>query len=169
MKYVDKLTENLQPGLLEWIGLRPHKKAPMVTAERVMLIENRGVEGDHQCLHKPGSARQITLISREFIDQICLYLNIEQGSIDPLDLRRNLVVSGINLNALRQSTFAIGNAVLQATAVCHPCSRMEASLGQGGFAAMLGHGGLCAKIVSSGEIALGHAVTKLSQSNNNNL
>jgi MOSC domain-containing protein YiiM len=32
---------------------------------------------------------------------------------------------------------------------------MEAALGKGGVAAMIGHGGLCAKILSTGYITVG--------------
>ena len=35
---------------------------------------------------------------------------------------------------------------------------MEQALGKGGVAAMLGHGGLCCKVIRGGEIALGDAV-----------
>jgi MOSC domain-containing protein YiiM len=38
---------------------------------------------------------------------------------------------------------------------------MEENLGKGGVAAMIGHGGLCAKIIESGDIALGDAITVL--------
>jgi MOSC domain-containing protein YiiM len=101
----------------------------------------------------PGSARQVTLISEEFMQQIAHFTGL--STIDPVLLRRNLVVSGINLNALRHQRFQIGDAVFEATALCHPCSRMEAALGKGGVAAMIGHGGLCAKILSTGYITVG--------------
>ncbi len=101
----------------------------------------------------PGSARQVTLISEEFIAQIAHFTAC--GSIDPALLRRNLVVSGINLNALRHQRFQIGDALFEATALCHPCSRMETALGKGGVAAMIGHGGLCARILSTGTIHIG--------------
>ncbi len=106
-----------------------------------------------------GSARQISIISEEFIQSIAT--NLARSDISPVLLRRNLVVSGINLNALRHQYFQIGEAVFQATALCHPCSRMEAALGKGGLVAMLGHGGLCAKIVESGKIRCGDAVVYL--------
>ncbi|MDF1762850.1 MAG: sulfurase, partial [Oleibacter sp.] len=57
--------------------------------------------------------------------------------------------------------FRIGEAVFLATAQCHPCSRMDEVLGQGGHAAMLGHGGLCAKILRSGEIKVGDEIVVL--------
>lgn len=64
------------------------------------------------------------------------------------------------LHALRYQQFSIGEAVFQANALCHPCfhTHMEQALGKGGVAAMLGHGGLCCRILRSGEIAIGDAV-----------
>lgn len=74
-------------------------------------------------------------------------------------LRRNLVIANINLFALRHQIFSIGDAIFEDTAQCHPCSRMEKALGVGAVAALLGHGGLCAKIIKSGNIQIADAVT----------
>jgi MOSC domain-containing protein YiiM len=79
-------------------------------------------------------------------------------SIKPARLRRNIVVSGINLNALRRQRFRVGKALFEATQLCHPCARMEQELGSGGVVAMLGYGGLCARIIEAGVIACGDAV-----------
>jgi Uncharacterized protein conserved in bacteria len=48
--------------------------------------------------------------------------------------------------------------LLEATQLCHPCARMEQALGAGGVAAMMGHGGLCAKILESGTLRVGDTV-----------
>jgi MOSC domain-containing protein YiiM len=128
----------------------------MTAVSATAAIASLGLEGDHRMEKTPGSARQVTLISEEFIGQIAHFLR--RSSIDPGQLRRNLVVSGINLHALRYQQFFVGEAIFEATALCHPCSRMEAALGKGGVAAMIGHGGLCAKILKSGRIALGDEV-----------
>ena len=72
------------------------------------------------------------------------------------------MVKGVNLNALRRQRFRIGLAVFEATQLCHPCARMEENLGKGGVAAMLGHGGLCAKVIESGDIAIGDEISVLS-------
>jgi len=71
------------------------------------------------------------------------------------------VVSGIPLVALKGRRFRVGEVVLEGTAPCDPCSRMEAALGPGGFNAMRGHGGLCARIVSGGTMRLGDVVEAL--------
>ncbi|MCP4594942.1 MOSC domain-containing protein [Neptuniibacter sp.] len=149
--------KDLPEGQLQWIGLRPGHKQEMRSVESVQAIARLGLEGDHRCYKTPDSGRQVTLISTEFIHIIGTYTGL--GQIQPALLRRNLVVSGINLNALRHQQFRIGGALFEATALCHPCNRMNQTLGQGGAAAMLGYGGLCARILESGEIRLGDSLS----------
>jgi MOSC domain-containing protein YiiM len=79
----------------------------------------------------------------------------------PALLRRNLVVSVIPLVALKQRRFRIGEVVLEGTDSCDPCSRMETALGSGGYNAMRGMGGLCARIVSGGIFRVGDEVAAL--------
>jgi MOSC domain-containing protein YiiM len=153
---LDRFARDLPPGTLEWIGVRPSRRLPMEELSSTLAVARRGLEGDHRMDKTPGSARQVTIISREFIRQIAHFTG--RQDIQPGLLRRNLVVSGINLNALRRQRFVIGDALFEATALCHPCSRMESALGKGGVAAMLGHGGLCARILRSGEIRVGDSL-----------
>lgn len=150
---------DLPSGKLEWIGLRPARKEAMIIVDSTMAIQGFGLEGDRRCQGSEGSARQVTVISVEYIDTITRLL--KKDAIDPAILRRNLVVSGINLTALRHQRFQIGDCILEATALCHPCMRMEAVLGKNGVAAMLGHGGLCAKITTAGLLKVGDGVKYL--------
>jgi len=153
---LDRFARDLRPGQLQWIGVRPARRAPMQALQRARAVSGRGLEGDHRIDKSPGSGRQVTLISREFIGQTAHFLGIDE--ISPDLLRRNLVVSGINLHALRHQRFRIGDVLLEASALCHPCSRMEEALGEGGVAAMLGHGGLCCRILGGGVMVVGDAV-----------
>lgn len=151
--------KDIVPGRLEWIGLRPARKEAMLAVQSVRAIAELGLEGDHRCTKTPGSARQVTLIAAESIATIQTY--IDQELIDPSLLRRNLVVSGINLNLLRHQRFRVGDALFEGTALCHPCSRMDQVLGRGGAAAMFGYGGLCARILDSGLITIDDQVIPL--------
>ena len=148
--------QSLPPGELTWIGVRPERKTNMINLQQVTALAGQGLEGDHRVGKTMGSGRQVTIISEEYIHMISHYLGGK--NVHPALLRRNLVVKNMNLSALRYQTFQIGDAILEAGALCHPCSRMEHALGKGGIAAMMGHGGLCCKIIQTGQIQVGDAV-----------
>ena len=154
-----RFLDDLPQGEVEWIGVRPARKEPMLVSEKVNAIAGLGLEGDRRCKGSAGSSRQVTIISVEYLHIIAQLLKKER--IDPSILRRNIVVSGVNLTALRHQRFQLGEAIVEASALCHPCSRMNEVLGKNGVAAMLGHGGLCAKIIQGGVIAVGDSVTHL--------
>lgn len=143
-------------GRVEWIGIRSARRAPMVVVDAVEARDGRGLTGDH---FRGGAAgkRQVTLIQAEHLPVIAQLLGID--AVDPGHLRRNIVVSGINLLALSGAQFAIGGAVLEETGPCHPCSRMEETFGPGGYNAVRGHGGITARVVSGGVIRVGDPVT----------
>lgn len=157
---VELLNRTATPGRVEWIGLRPARRAPMLSVTEVRALTNRGLDGDRSAA-RSSHKRQVTLIQAEHLTVIARLLG-RDAAIAPCDLRRNLVVSGINLAALRTSTFRVGNALLEGTGHCHPCSRMEEALGFGGYNAVRGMGGITARILEGETIHVGDAVTLLS-------
>ena len=106
-----------------------------------------------------GGKRALTLVQAEHLAPIGSYL--DRGPVDPSELRRNLVVEGINLASLKGRRVAIGAAVMEITGICAPCSRMEEAFGHGGYAAVRGHGGMTARVITPGVIRLGDPVTPL--------
>ena len=159
-RLLDRLCQSLPEGRLEWIGLRSKRRGDIHVVDSARAVEGLGQEGDHRMSKTPGSSRQVTLISREFIEAIARHTG--HSEIDPALLRRNLVISGMNMNLLRHQRLQIGEAVLETTALCHPCSRMDEALGAGGAAAMFGYGGLCARIIQGGRLTVGDTVVRLS-------
>ena len=138
-----------QQGKVEWIGVRPDKRQPLKELDRVIVLAN-GLDGDHYA-GRSGN-RSVTLIQAEHLPVIASLLHREK--VEPLMLRRNIVVSGINLLALKDKEFRVGTAVLKMTGLCHPCSRMEENFGEGGYNAVRGHGGINASVILPGEIKL---------------
>ena len=158
-KLLSRFTKDLAPGRVKWIGLRPAKRQTMLEVDTTLALEGLGLEGDHRTSKTPGSGRQVTLISDEHIKLIADFLNTR--SIEYASLRRNLVISGINLWVIRHQLVQVGEATLETTSWCHPCSRMEENIGKGAVAAMLGQGGICAKVIKSGRISVGDSITLL--------
>ena len=153
-------------GRLEAIVLRPGRDRPAMAVASALALVDRGLEGDRSAVKAAsrvgGNKRQVTLIQAEHLPLINAWT---ARHVAATDLRRNLVVSGINLLA-QLSLFAdqplqvrIGaDVLLVITGPCDPCSKMEALLGAGGYNAMRGHGGTTARVIHGGMLAVGDAV-----------
>jgi len=148
-----------QLGKLEWIGTRPGKGEPMHSQNTAEVSTKTGLVGDRY--NGSSGTRQITLVQAEHLPVVASVTGRDE--VLPELLRRNLVVSGINLLALKDKPFHIGSVELVGTGLCHPCSRMETLLGPGGYNAMRGHGGITARVVTDGWIKLEDAVARFSQ------
>lgn len=148
------MTQFPRAGQVRWIGLRPARDVPMREVDSAEAVAGKGLRGDR---YGSGSGKRgITLIQAEHLPVIAALAGVE--TIPPVTLRRNLVVSGISLIALKGRRFRIGEVLCEGTAPCDPCSRMELALGAGGYNAMRGHGGLCARILEGGALRIGDAV-----------
>ena len=144
-----------QVGKIEWIGIRPARNEPVVSLDSVLIDFDKGLDGD-RFNGRADNPRQVTLIQLEHLAVIASCLAIEK--VEPALVRRNIAVSGINLLALKDKTFRVGNAMLEYTGLCHPCSKMERLLGPGGYNAMRGHGGITARVLESGLACVGDDV-----------
>lgn len=153
----DLMSRHSGAGRIEWIGLRPGRREPVNAVDHAELADI-GLIGDRR--NKAGK-RAVTLIQWEHLPVIAALARRE--TICPSDLRRNIAVSGLNLIAVRNHGIRIGDAILKITGICAPCSRMEEILGDGGYNAVRGHGGVTAEVVAPGRIAVGDAVEPWSQ------
>lgn len=145
------MARHARRGQLDWIGLRAERYEP-VDVVHSAEITVAGLFGDHGRAGK----RAVTLIQAEHLSVIAAFSN--HVEIKPEVLRRNLVVSGLNLLALRKGLLRIGDAVLEIHGPCPPCSRMEKELGPGDYNAMRGHGGWYASVAMPGRIKVGDIV-----------
>ena len=155
MPTLQELLDTLpQQGVIEWIGVRPARRAALKQVKQIVAETDLGLAGDHY--KNRGGKRQVTLIQAEHLSAVASMLGID--NVEPETVRRNIVVRGINLLALKDKQFAVGEATLAYTGLCHPCSLMETVLGPGGYNAMRGHGGITARVVAGGLIKMGDAL-----------
>lgn len=148
-----------QPGCVDWIGVSSGYRQPIETRDEVQADVGRGLEGDYHSKKKSGGDRQVTLIQAEHFPVIADHLG--RSDVPPELVRRNIVVRGLELMPLVGHRFRIGEALLEGTGPCTPCSRMDENLGDGGRLAMKGLGGLTAKVIEPGRIRLGDPVEVL--------
>ena len=117
--------------------------------ERVRAIESQGFEG---CAHANPPRREVLLVSKEHLDAV----GVEPGAI-----RENVTVDGADVHSWPVGQrVQVGEAVVEITMVCDPCSRMD-ELRPGLRAEIDGKRGMLAHVVEGGEIALGDAVELL--------
>lgn len=157
------VTDVPQVGRLTWIGLRTVRRGEVRSVGEAAAVAGLGLEGDHRAANRPvdpKAKRQVTLIQRE---HLAVVASIAGTDVRPEDLRRNLVVEGVNLASLSRRRFTIGEVELEATGPCHPCSRMEETIGPGGFQAVRGHGGITARILRGGTLRVGDQVRTLAE------
>lgn len=146
MEIRELMNQFARPGTVLAIAIRPERMLPVKLVDAVVAIEKIGLTGDRS----KGGNRQVTFIQKEHIAAVASFLG--KADLDYTLTRRNILVEGVNLLSLKGKQFQIGEALFEYSGECHPCSRMEEALGKGGYNAMRGHGGITARIISSGTI-----------------
>jgi MOSC domain-containing protein YiiM len=80
-------------------------------------------------------------------------------------LRRNVIVSGVDLNDLIDVDFELQGVQFRGTGHCKPCLWMDVAVAPGAERFLApGKGGLRARILSDGRVRLGQAQLKILQS-----
>jgi len=98
--------------------------------------------------YKENYRGQVTLFSAEVFAQLCRELGLTEAS--PAALRRNVVVSGVDLNGLVGKEFDVQGVRLVGTEECRPCYWMDRALTGGAEAWLKGRGGLRCRVLTSG-------------------
>src|SRR4051812_43570465 len=133
-----------------YVGRHGLGSVPRVIEEvdSVECVAGRGLRGDRFFDHKENYKGQVTLFSIEVFQELCAALNLPHAR--PTALRRNLLVSGLDLNELIGRQFELQGVLLEGTEECRPCYWMDEALGPGAEAWLRGRGGLRCRILSDG-------------------
>ena len=137
---------------VEAIFIAPEAGAPMRRVERVHAKRGFGLEGDRYCLdgkEKEGEHCQVTLVGAHALREAeeSFDVNLSNG-----EHRRNLVIRGIDLEALNGKRFKLGEAVFEYTGQRPPCGYLESLTEPGMAKALVGKGGICVQVLTSGWI-----------------
>ncbi len=150
-------------GTIQGIFVTPVASEPMRALESVKAIAGVGLEGDRYAAGTgfyyrnpttPG-AREVTLIAEESIEQAARDAGVE---FEGRETRRNLVTRGVDLRQLLGKRFIIGEVVCEGVRDCAPCIHLDALTGKRLMPHLVYSGGLRARIVKGGVIAIGDAI-----------
>ena len=123
---------------------------PMVEVDEVICEAGKGIVGDRFHNYKEDYKGQITFFSLEVYNDISEMFAMED--LSPSAFRRNVIISGIDLNSLIDNEFKLQGINFLGTQEAAPCYWMNEAIAEGAEEAMKGRGGLRAKILTNGRL-----------------
>jgi MOSC domain-containing protein YiiM len=118
--------------------------------ETIECVAGRGVRGDRFFDYRADYKGQITFFSSEVFEEVCKKLGVDDKS--PGAARRNVVISGADLNSLIGRKFELQGVVFEGICECSPCYWMDSAIGPGAEQVLRGRGGLRARILTDGTL-----------------
>ncbi len=148
-------------GRIEGIYIKPAPGERLVGVDEVKAMAAVGLDGDTYVaageFGEPGRGHQLTLITREEIEELAQ----EGVSLQPGESRRQLETRGVDLQSLIGKRFRVGEVECLGIRVCAPCQTLQNMTGKPVLLGLKGKGGLRADIVSTGVIRVGDEVVAL--------
>jgi MOSC domain-containing protein YiiM len=134
---------------------RPQERFSRVPAERVRLVEFRGIEGD---MKNSATNRQLNVMRAETLAE----LGAEGFKVGPGELGEQIVVTGLDPAVLVEGArLSLGDAVIEVGEPRTGCARFEMIQGKSRHD-VAGRLGALATVVTGGEVAVGDVVELLS-------
>ena len=131
---------------------QPAGNHPTVEVAEVECVAGRGLKGDRFFDFKENYKGQATFFSQEVFSALCTELNVTGKS--PGESRRNIVIEGVDLNALVGQEFEVQGVKFLGTAECSPCHWMDQAFAPGAEHFLQRRGGLRAQILSDGKLCV---------------
>jgi MOSC domain-containing protein YiiM len=148
----------MEKGRVEGIFIAGEKRQLPLPVERVRAVAGRGLEGNRHFYEQAPPGRALTLIAAEALADGAASSGVELGADES---RRNVLTSGIDLNALVGKRFRVGDVECVGVELCEPCTTLEGMTRPGVIKAYVHRAGLNADILSDGEIAVGDTVQRM--------
>lgn len=155
---------NAGSGRLDAVCIAATAGAPMISRSRVEAIAGRGLLGDRYeqgigtfsgRFEVTAGARHVSIVDATAIAACNVRLGTRLGACD---LRRNLVIRGLDLDALHGAVIAIGDVRLRLTGGCPPCGYLSRLLGVDARQGLRHIGGARASIIEGGWLMVGARV-----------
>jgi MOSC domain-containing protein YiiM len=130
-------------------GREPDNYLP-IEVKSIECVAGHGIRHDRFFDYRDDYKGQITFFSLEVFHDLCAALKLENG--DPALTRRNVLTRGVDLNGLIGQEFEVQGVRFRGTGECRPCYWMDQALRAGAEQFLKGHGGLRARILTTGVV-----------------
>ena len=150
-------------GTVENIFIANGKRQKVEPLEFATLVAGKGILGDRYHLMssnilakgKSAPLNHITFIAKEELDA---FLKRHDTKLGHGEFRRNLITSGIDLNALVHKEFRVGTALCRGVELCEPCQVLSRTVYNAVIPELVHRAGLRAIILEDGEVKLGDTI-----------
>ena len=143
-------------GKIEAINITNISEENTFYVNHAILEKGKGIVNDRYYGNYKEKKEQVTLISLEEINN---FNNQIKQNIDAKNFRRNIIVSGINLNKFINKKIKINEVILKIHQICQPCKYLQNRLKIPGLVKMLvNKSGVRAEILNSGSLSVGDAI-----------
>ena len=146
-------------GKIEAINITNISEGNTFYVNQAILEKGKGIVNDRYYENFKEKKEQVTLIDLEDINNFNIQI---KQNIEAKNFRRNIIVSGINLNELIDKKIKINKITLKIHEICQPCKYLQDRLKTPGLVKMLlNKSGVRAEILSSGSLSVGDAIKVL--------
>ena len=146
-------------GKIEAINISNVSEKNTFYVNQAYLEKGKGIVNDRYYGNFKEKKEQVTLISLEEINKFNRQIN---RNIEPKDFRRNIIVSGVDLNQLINKQIKINNITLKIHEICQPCKYLQDQLKIHSLVKILiNKSGVRAEIITSGMLSVGDKIQKI--------
>ncbi|MGA0942850.1 MAG: MOSC domain-containing protein [Alphaproteobacteria bacterium] len=146
-------------GKIEAINISNISEANTFYVNQAYLEKGKGIVNDRYYENFKEKKEQVTLIS---LEEINAFNNQVNQNIEPKDFRRNIIVSGIDLNKLIDKQIKINQVILKIHEICQPCKYLQDRLKLPSLVKLLvNKSGVRAEIIKSGNLSVGDTIKKI--------
>lgn len=131
----------------------------IIETNELNCIAGKGIKGDRFFEHEENHKGQITFFSYDLYLEI--QTNLKPEGFSPSAFRRNVLISGVDLNSLVKKEFMIQSILFEGSEECSPCYWMDQAVTKGTEDYLKGQGGLRARILNDGILSLGHSALEV--------
>ena len=146
-------------GKIEAINISNVSEKNTFYVNQAYLEKGKGIVNDRYYGNFKEKKEQVTLISLEEINN---FNSQVKQNIEPKDFRRNIIVSGVDLNQLINKQIKINNITLKIHEICQPCKYLQDQLKiQSLVKILVNKSGVRAEIITSGMLSVGDKIQKI--------